>query len=60
MIAPNSRACKGGQKRGEVKGSMEKFERKRISKQTTGEWYNPVSNMLIIEVERGLVTRVRK
>ena len=38
MIAPNSRARKGG--------SMEEFEGKRRGMMTTGDWCNPVSNML--------------
>ena len=42
MIASNSLARKGG-KRGEVK---EEFKGKKRGKLTTGEWCNPVSNML--------------
>ena len=42
IIAPNSRALKGGKER----GSMEELEGRRMGMLTTGEWYNPVSNML--------------
>ena len=46
MIAPNSHACKEQKKRDEVNGSMEEFEGRRRGMLTTGEWCNPVSNML--------------
>ena len=48
MIVPNSRARKGGKESGEVKGSMEEFEGRKRGMPTTGEWCNPVSNMLYL------------
>ena len=40
MIAPNCRERKRG------KGSMEEFEGRRRGMLTTGDWCDPVSNML--------------
>ena len=41
IVAPYSRACEE-----EVNGSIEEFEGWRRGMLITGEWYNPVSNML--------------
>ena len=46
MIAPHSRAHKGEKEKGEVKGNMEEIEGRRSGMLITGEWCNPVSNML--------------
>ena len=46
MITRNSRARKGGKKRGEVNGSMEEFEGRRREMLSTEEWCYPVINML--------------
>ena len=45
MIASNSRAHKGERRGGRWMGSMDEFEGRRRML-TTGEWCNPVSNML--------------
>ena len=46
MIPPNSRACKEGKERGEIKGEYGEFEGRRRGMLTKRDWRNPVSNML--------------
>ena len=47
IIAPNSRAHKGEKQRGKEKEDEgDEFEGRTRGMLTTGEWCNPVSNML--------------
>ena len=45
-LTPNSRARERGQKRVEMRGSMEEFDRRSRGMLTTEEWCNSVSKML--------------
>ena len=46
IIAHNSCAPKGKKERGRGRGNMEEFVERRRGMLTTGEWCNPVRNML--------------
>ena len=46
MIAPNSRARKGGKKRGKMKQEYGRIWGEEEGNADNGEWCKPVSNML--------------